>query len=262
MRKRVAAIALVLAGVAGMAAPASATMVTQTTISGYTSSGFDFDLFDLPDIGGPYSLVFRQQFPAPDLDSIPNVVHSQISGTLFQVTFNYAGRSWDWFDIYQPGTASPRFPREVVFWRNASETLSTKDPLRNLQFYFESGIGQLINSSERYGVTGALDMSNVSLPMTFIDWSSGYPVGEIAIYDLDIDVVGFYTLDIGCFYDGCPGARSDATGNYKFRSDIRHVKVESFALPGTIPEPASWAMLVTGFGLVGSALRRRTRIPA
>jgi hypothetical protein len=262
MRKQVAAIALVLAGIAGEATPASAAMVTQTTISGYTSSGFDFDLFELPDIGGPYSLVFRQQFPAPDLDSIPDVNHSRISGPLFQVTFNYAGRSWDWFDIYQPGIPNFRHPREVVYWRNASETLSTKDPFRNLQFYFESGIEQFIRTGQYYGVTGALDMSNVSLPMTFIDWSSGYPVGEIAIYDLDIDVVGFYTLDIQCFYDGCPGARSDATGLYRFRSDIRHVKVESFALPGTIPEPASWAMLVTGFGLVGSALRRRTRVTA
>ena len=26
---------------------------------------------------------------------------------------------------------------------------------------------------------------------------------------------------------------------------------------GTVPEPASWAMMVAGFGLVGAALRRR-----
>jgi hypothetical protein len=29
---------------------------------------------------------------------------------------------------------------------------------------------------------------------------------------------------------------------------------------GNIPEPATWAMLITGFGLVGSALRRRTKV--
>jgi hypothetical protein len=27
--------------------------------------------------------------------------------------------------------------------------------------------------------------------------------------------------------------------------------------PSTVPEPASWAMLLTGFGLVGTAIRRR-----
>ena len=31
---------------------------------------------------------------------------------------------------------------------------------------------------------------------------------------------------------------------------------------GAVPEPATWAMLITGFGLVGAALRRRTAVPA
>lgn len=29
-----------------------------------------------------------------------------------------------------------------------------------------------------------------------------------------------------------------------------------------VPEPASWALMIAGFGLVGSALRRRTLVPA
>jgi hypothetical protein len=31
-------------------------------------------------------------------------------------------------------------------------------------------------------------------------------------------------------------------------------------LPGTVPEPASWALLVNGFGIVGAGMRRRRRI--
>ncbi len=27
---------------------------------------------------------------------------------------------------------------------------------------------------------------------------------------------------------------------------------------GAVPEPASWAMLITGFGLIGTTMRRRT----
>ena len=29
--------------------------------------------------------------------------------------------------------------------------------------------------------------------------------------------------------------------------------------PSAVPEPATWAMMITGFGLAGTALRRRNR---
>jgi hypothetical protein len=31
---------------------------------------------------------------------------------------------------------------------------------------------------------------------------------------------------------------------------------------GAVPEPASWAMMITGFGLIGYASRRRARMVA
>ena len=33
----------------------------------------------------------------------------------------------------------------------------------------------------------------------------------------------------------------------------------SFTVGGAVPEPATWAMMITGFGLAGAALRRRPR---
>ena len=36
--------------------------------------------------------------------------------------------------------------------------------------------------------------------------------------------------------------------------DIRQI-----AAPGAVPEPASWAMMIAGFGLTGGAMRRRPR---
>ena len=35
--------------------------------------------------------------------------------------------------------------------------------------------------------------------------------------------------------------------------------VSSLPLGGAVPEPATWAMLIAGFGLVGTSLRRRAR---
>jgi hypothetical protein len=32
--------------------------------------------------------------------------------------------------------------------------------------------------------------------------------------------------------------------------------------PGAVPEPATWAMMLVGFGVVGGAMRRRVRVVA
>jgi hypothetical protein len=44
-----------------------------------------------------------------------------------------------------------------------------------------------------------------------------------------------------------------------FRTQFRYTLI-SINNPAPVPEPATWAMLITGFGLVGGAMRRRTRI--
>jgi hypothetical protein len=33
--------------------------------------------------------------------------------------------------------------------------------------------------------------------------------------------------------------------------------VDRFGLTASVPEPATWAMMIVGFGMVGGALRRR-----
>jgi hypothetical protein len=51
----------------------------------------------------------------------------------------------------------------------------------------------------------------------------------------------------------------------QFVHDSSWVFVSEVQLFGVVPEPASWAMLITGFGLVGAAMRkqrRRTEVPA
>ena len=40
--------------------------------------------------------------------------------------------------------------------------------------------------------------------------------------------------------------------------DFNYTDLQFIARTGAIPEPATWAMLIFGFGLVGGALRRRT----
>jgi hypothetical protein len=47
-----------------------------------------------------------------------------------------------------------------------------------------------------------------------------------------------------------------------FNGGIQNVSFSFVPANGAIPEPASWAMLIAGFGLVGAAARRRAGAPA
>jgi hypothetical protein len=43
--------------------------------------------------------------------------------------------------------------------------------------------------------------------------------------------------------------------------DIRQVRVGGFAGSApAVPEPATWAMMLGGFGLLGAAMRRKSRV--
>lgn len=53
------------------------------------------------------------------------------------------------------------------------------------------------------------------------------------------------------------GSFTDATGNRRTTSWAFDILNVENATQGGVPEPASWAMLIAGFGLTGAAMRRR-----
>nr|WP_295663549.1 PEPxxWA-CTERM sorting domain-containing protein [Polymorphobacter sp.] len=77
---------------------------------------------------------------------------------------------------------------------------------------------------------------------------------------------------LGSTYFGNPNNGGDATEpfafvNFSSTKDITSIQFhqsgggfefDNVTLAGAVPEPASWALMLGGFGLVGSALRRRT----
>ena len=58
------------------------------------------------------------------------------------------------------------------------------------------------------------------------------------------------------------GIRSDQTDIYGLRFGGSYILLTGTAngVPIGVPEPAAWAMMLAGFGLVGSALRRRSKV--
>jgi hypothetical protein len=68
----------------------------------------------------------------------------------------------------------------------------------------------------------------------------------------------------GSWTDGETNRRVNITSDVAFyglgfRSDSNSFEADNIKFQGAVPEPASWAMMVGGFGVLGSALRRRRK---
>jgi hypothetical protein len=57
--------------------------------------------------------------------------------------------------------------------------------------------------------------------------------------------------------DAAPDPSGITFATYEFKHPVYKDGVVSFDMNAPVAEPATWAMLILGFGLVGSALRRR-----
>jgi hypothetical protein len=90
-----------------------------------------------------------------------------------------------------------------------------------------------------------------------IDHQAWYLIFDIpgAVFVGGEDLTDFFGLGISPYaFDGELAKDADRFVNYAFReADVGG--------PG-IPEPATWALMIGGFGLTGAALRRRRSVPA
>jgi len=91
--------------------------------------------------------------------------------------------------------------------------------------------------------------------------SDGWAVGRDYAFTFDfgpnnlqVFVDGVKELDItGSFSNGRMGFYNFSQANVRYSA----FDVDPGSFPPAVPEPASWAMLIGGFGLVGAQLRRR-----
>jgi hypothetical protein len=134
------------------------------------------------------------------------------------------------------------------------------------------------------GIYRSIGTGGASL-FDFSAWTAGRGLGSVSFYWGSIDTYNF--VDI---LDGAGavlstiggGALPLANGNQQLAASNRRVfftfapaenamalrlrstgnafefdSIAAQAIPGAVPEPATWAMLIAGFGMVGFALRRR-----
>ena len=101
----------------------------------------------------------------------------------------------------------------------------------DLFWRFQTGIGPTLNGSGGY------------IKFTIDDWSDQYSAGAY-VSAISVGAGSGATAGYHAFVDNITVGRSDGSSTtYNFES--------------AVPEPATWAMMILGFGAVGATMRRR-----
>ena len=94
-----------------------------------------------------------------------------------------------------------------------------------------------------------------TIDLALFNGPSGYTYG----YDFQINGVSFAKDSCGTFNMG--GCDNDRYGEGLVWTDKIRFNVDSNGYVSGVPEPATWAMMITGFGMAGWMLRRnRSRL--
>ena len=98
-------------------------------------------------------------------------------------------------------------------------------------------------------------IESAGTPLYSFDLFNGTNAGSVVL-DAGMYTIQVYSNGLN-WSDYVNGVGTNATSlNATFGFNLQQGVVQ----PPVVPEPASWAMLVGGFGLVGSAMRRRPRV--
>jgi hypothetical protein len=107
------------------------------------------------------------------------------------------------------------------------------------------GVNDAISLDQYFGWTHAFRTLNISAV-------GGFPASLDDVFSGPVSGSGnFFFQDYEVNPLGGGHASATALGNL-FPTQVQ------VSIPGAVPEPATWALLLTGFGLAGVALRRRT----
>lgn len=167
---------------------------------------------------------------------------------------DFAGGSYDWYKDSASGDDWAPAPAYRLMMADANGDYAgylIYEPYRNHAVVEDAWQTELITSSSIFWSNNA----KIFLPDPCPNRQScQYSLGTLASLNTGAKVTGFST---GVGSGWSPGTFVGAVDNVSFTFDDN---TSSFNFEvSAVPEPATWAMLIAGFGLAGAALRRRNR---
>ena len=82
-------------------------------------------------------------------------------------------------------------------------------------------------------------------------------IGSLALAAGTYDISFFNANGLSIPAYANPGGSLYQSGNFFQAGQFYPDRSAAFSLGGTVPEPASWALMIVGFGLVGTSLRKK-----
>ena len=158
------------------------------------------------------------------------------------------------------------FDVSILYWLNDGAPPADPDPAQIAHFQVDDSLMSATSDSARATIDGT--------------GFNGYE-GQLTVDFFEADVGGGFDLipwadgapDWNNMYSGGATVITDAYVMYSGTNDAPHLTPGVFDMPGYqmpgnfrvtisdaqdgVPEPATWAMMLGGFGLIGGTLRRR-----
>ena len=221
-----------LLGGAGAATPATAA-VYQVQFSGHVTT--------LSDPGGVFGGASAGQAVVATVRIDDGVAGADIRHSIDGYGSQYG--------VYGSGVARATVQLNGVAFAFAGDNSGALNRVNFLRPGFPSYDGVFTNLSGNASYPYAGTFLQAYATSTTVDFLEQSPFGDFYGSPLDfttgpsaIPSLGFFRID---FYQGNP-----TVGNFQ----VDRIVVSQ---AGAVPEPATWGMLIAGFGLVGAALRRR-----